>query len=348
MRILVIRRDNIGDLVCTTPLFAALRQRYPDAHIAALVNSYNAAVLEANPDVDEVHRYTKLKHRRPGESRLRIVLERLRMLARLRREPFDCLILAKAGFDRHGLNLARQLRARQVVGFAPPGRAAPRSITLPVAPLAFEETHEVRALQRLAAAAGAPDAEGPLKVQAPPERTRAWREAHPALAHAARWVAVHVSAREASRRWPAANWTALLEGLLAEPETGVLLLWAPGPADDPRHPGDDAMAREIAGRLGPRSRLIAAPTAELGELIAALSCAHAFIGVDGGAMHLAAGLQLPVVALFENLRAKTERWFPWKVAYEMVKPATREVADISVPQVLDAWSRLRPRVRQAR
>ena len=38
-QILVIRRDNIGDLVCTTPLFTALRRRFPDAWIGAFVNS---------------------------------------------------------------------------------------------------------------------------------------------------------------------------------------------------------------------------------------------------------------------------------------------------------------------
>ena len=36
MRILVVRRDNIGDLVCTTPLFAALRRQYPQAWLGAL------------------------------------------------------------------------------------------------------------------------------------------------------------------------------------------------------------------------------------------------------------------------------------------------------------------------
>src|SRR5258708_4258520 len=103
MRILVIRRDNIGDLVCTTPLFAAVRTRYPQAHVAALVNSYNAAVLDGNPHLDAVHSYTKLKHRLPGESRLGILFARVQMLARLRREHFDYVVLAKAGFDPHGL-----------------------------------------------------------------------------------------------------------------------------------------------------------------------------------------------------------------------------------------------------
>ena len=56
-KILVIRRDNIGDLVCTTPLFQALRKRFPDAYLCALVNSYNLAVLENNPDVDRVYAF---------------------------------------------------------------------------------------------------------------------------------------------------------------------------------------------------------------------------------------------------------------------------------------------------
>ena len=70
-RILVIRRDNIGDLVCTTPLLAALRRRFPAAWIGALVNSYNATVLDRNPDLDEVFVYRKLKHLGPGESGIR-------------------------------------------------------------------------------------------------------------------------------------------------------------------------------------------------------------------------------------------------------------------------------------
>ena len=54
MKILVLRRDNIGDLVLTTPVLAALRQRFPHARIEALVNSYSAPVLEGHPDIDRV------------------------------------------------------------------------------------------------------------------------------------------------------------------------------------------------------------------------------------------------------------------------------------------------------
>ena len=84
-KILLIRRDNIGDLVCTTPAFAALRKHYPNAQIGALVNSYNAEVLRGNPNVDHVFVYQKLKHAGNLASRFKALNQRLKLIAQLRR-----------------------------------------------------------------------------------------------------------------------------------------------------------------------------------------------------------------------------------------------------------------------
>jgi len=333
VRILVIRRDNIGDLVCTTPLLAALRARYPQAHIAALVNSYNAAVLEGNPHVDAVHSYTKLKHREPGQSRIAIITARLGMLVRLRREPFDYIVLAKDAVDRQGLALARQLRRRDVVGFASP---ADKHINVPVPALPYAELHEVQVLQLLAAAMDALHANGPLRVYPPAARIESWRQ-RLSLDARRHWIGFHVSAREAERRWPAECCAELIRRL-GSASTGVLLLWSPGAADNPAHPGDDAKAADIMARVGDNQAVIAAPTASLADLIAVLALCRGFIGADGGAMHIAAGLGLPVVALFEE--RKTRRWHPWQVPYEMVVTPTGRIADIPVDDVLQAAARL--------
>jgi len=181
MKLLVVRRDNIGDLVCATPLIAALRKRYPDAHIAALVNSYNAGVLHGNPDVNAVHAYTKLKHRRPGQSAIGIVRDRFRMLAQLRRGRFDYVVLAKAQFDRHGLALARWIAPRHIVGVAPASGRGAKRITDPVPPIPFADLHEVEAMMKLAAPFGVDEAPGPLRVFAAPELAARWRERFPAL-----------------------------------------------------------------------------------------------------------------------------------------------------------------------
>jgi ADP-heptose:LPS heptosyltransferase len=331
LKILVIRRDNIGDLVCTTPLFAALRGRYPDAYIAALVNSYNAAVLAGNPQLDAVHAYTKLKHRAAGESALGILARRLRLMARLRRERFDVVLLAKGAYDRHGLALARPLAAGRIVGFGiDPEFPAP----------ANAELHEVEVIMQLGAALDVREPPGPLRVYPAPERAAEWRSRFPALAAGRRWIAVHISAREPGRIWPVEKFVELLRSLSRDPAVGIVLLWAPGAADDPRHPGDDERAAAIATRAGAGVSLVPARTKTLDELIAVLSLCAAFVGADGGAMHIAAGLGLPIVALFENLPYKKRHWHPWQVPYEMVCPATRDIADITPEQVIEAWRRL--------
>ena len=76
--IFVLRSNDIGDLLVTTPLFQALRSRFPDAHIAAGIGDWNRAVLENNPYVDEVlsvnmPRYNKFT----GPTRSRTVIEYL-------------------------------------------------------------------------------------------------------------------------------------------------------------------------------------------------------------------------------------------------------------------------------
>ncbi len=53
-RILLIRPDHLGDVLLTTPAIRALRERYPDAEIHALVNPSSAPVLENLDAVDLV------------------------------------------------------------------------------------------------------------------------------------------------------------------------------------------------------------------------------------------------------------------------------------------------------
>lgn len=344
MRILVIRRDNIGDLVCTTPLFAALRARYPDAHIAALVNSYNAPVLEGNPNIDAVHVYTKLKHRLPGQSAWRIILARLRMLKELRREAFDCIVLASAGFNRHALRFARQLRRRDVVGFADGDESGARQITTKVPVRRQSDLHEVQTLGLLARAMGVPEADGPMRIYPDRARVAAWLDRIPELRGAADpWVAVHVSARKPPCQWPAGNWILMVRRLLAS-GVRVILVWAPGAESDPRHPGDDDKAADILAPFAGDDRVRAARTSTLAELIAVLSLCRAFVGGDGGAMHIAAALGLPTLALFDHVPQSQRHWHPWKVPHEIVASRSAAVCDATVDELSAAWERLTSRV----
>ena len=54
MKILLVRLRLIGDVVFTTPLLGALRRRYPDAHLAYVVEPAAEPVVRGNPHLDEI------------------------------------------------------------------------------------------------------------------------------------------------------------------------------------------------------------------------------------------------------------------------------------------------------
>jgi lipopolysaccharide heptosyltransferase II len=60
-KILLARTDRLGDLLLTTPAIKAVRNAYPDAHIAMIVRPYAEEVLRDSPYIDEIILYDKYK-----------------------------------------------------------------------------------------------------------------------------------------------------------------------------------------------------------------------------------------------------------------------------------------------
>lgn len=341
-KILVIRRDNIGDLVCTTPAFAALRRHYPNAEIAALVNSYNAEVLHGNPNIDRIFVYQKLKHAGSIRSRLKALTQRLTLIAQLRRWNPDVTILAKAGYERHALNFARQMGAKNIIGYVPDNLSKAKGLPdIRLVTPTFTALHEVEAINGLLKPLGIEDALGPLQVFAAEPAVSKLKQQ---LLAAKKCIALHISAREPERRWGINYFMALIQRMLAtQPDTLILLFWSPGKSNDPHHPGDDEAAAALI-KAAQSERLIPIPTQNLTELIAALSVCDIFIGTDGGALHLAVGLNKPCVALFENSPAKLNHWYPWRVPNRVVHGERQEVASIPLPALVEALASLQAEV----
>jgi ADP-heptose:LPS heptosyltransferase len=151
-------------------------------------------------------------------------------------------------------------------------------------------------------------------------------------------LALHVSARAQSRRWPEARWVEASH-LAASRGWGIVLLWSPGAPDNPFHPGDDDLAARLTRALVEVPH-VAMDTPRIPELVAVLACCDAFVGADGGAMHLAAGVGLPTVALFEHTPLKTRHWYPWHVPHEIVSGPDPGVAGIEAHRVVEALGRL--------
>lgn len=338
MNILVIRRDNIGDLICTTPLIRALRQQYPDAHIAALVNSYNAPVIRDNPDVDEVFVYTKAKHREAGETVAGVYFKRLQMFWQMRRRGIDLAILAGCSFLPRPLGLARWAGARQILGFVEPGKKGTEHISLPVEYGQPQGLHEVEDVCRLLQPLGISGQPPGLCLIPKAELVAMLRQQlFPDGVDGRPVIGLHISARKVKQRWPVERFAELAHRLYARHGCRFMLFWSPGAADNPLHPGDDEKATALQAACAGLP-FVPCPTTALDQLVAGLALTDKVICADGGAMHVAAGLGKPIVCLFGNSDAA--RWYPWGVPHQLLQTESRDVNDISVAQVEQAFDAL--------
>ena len=315
--ILIVRRDNVGDLVCTTPLIEALRHQHPRAWIGALVNTYNEGVLAGNAALDAVFAYEKLKHRRTGI--LRNVFDTVKTLARLRIARLDYALVPLG--TPQALKLAASLKPERVIA----GDAV------------YSGTrHEVERAYALGASLGLRGTPGPMRVFPDPALQARVRALLEKFVGSGPVAAVHISARQEIRRWPLERYAEFLK--IKSREGKIALMWSPGPRSDPRHPGDDETAARLLRFLKEDKNVIAVPTPDLATLIAALSQIDWLLCPDGGAMHIAAALGKPVVALWGD--SPVQRWRPWQVPHVVVQPPSKNLADLPLASVLDACASL--------
>lgn len=321
-RILVIRIDFLGDMVCTTPLLHALKRKWPRAEIHVLANKYNAAALDNNPDIHTIHTYVYSKqcerNTRPG--RLNAVFDRLKLIWRLRRLCFDIVIIPNGGMHKNSINFARQLNVKDIRHHTEASEFDDRnSEHIRFRPMKHEA---------LSGFALLPELERininnlNLHLYPEPQRQTQWRlklgkQTKPR-------VGLFVSNNAEARRWSWEKWQRLIEMLSDNAELMIFC--------DPKTSLPDA---ERLQQLN--VHCIHTPTVQ--DMIAATCLLDLVISADSSPVHIGAALQIPVVTLFENRPEKYLRWYPLNVPNRILREG-KIVEDIPVELVYEAATRL--------
>jgi ADP-heptose:LPS heptosyltransferase len=146
-RILVLKPSSLGDIVHTLPAVAALRAKFPAAHITWMVNPEWAPLLERNPHINETLVFPRADFRGPAGW-----LRFHRWREGLKKQPAPNLILDFQGLLRTAL-VARAFRGMPVYGLsdAREGARLAQTHTVPVS----DKAHAVERYLALAAAVGA-------------------------------------------------------------------------------------------------------------------------------------------------------------------------------------------------
>ena len=286
-RILVIKLRYVGDVLLATPTLSRLREGFPKAHLAIMVNPGTDGVVRGHPALDDV-----------------VVVERgnlfrqWRFVKELRARQYDHVIDLTDSDRSAALSWLSGASVR--VGYNSEGRWRGCLYTRVVDADRFG-MHQVRYHLKATEAlglTGPPPA--PALVIAPAARSAADRLLAETGIDAARpLVCMHPGARWWFKSWPDKRFAALADRVQTDTSAQVLFL---GGAQEQAAAGRIAQAmktpfRSLVGQTG------------LQELGAVLARAVLHVGNDNGPMHMAAALRVPVIGLFGP--SDPAVWGPW-------------------------------------
>lgn len=291
-RILIVRLSAMGDVIHTLPAVQALREAYPQAMIGWLLEERWAELLCAagssrrgprsaqRPLVDWVH---TVNLREWGKSLF--TMTTVQQIARVWNDTHSVgydIAVDLQGAIRSAV-LAHWSGAPVVWGAAEP-RESPASLWY-TSSVITRGTHVVE--QNLSVA----EVVAQRKLQMPraefPRDPAGEQRVNELLRQAGvgEFAILNPGAGWGAKCWPAERYGAVAKSLKADGLRSIINYG----------PGEESLAREVEDA----SRGAATPlNSTISELIALTRRARLFVGGDTGPMHLAAALQVPVVAIF--------------------------------------------------
>lgn len=301
-RVLVVRTDRIGDVLLSTPVISNLRRAYPDAHLAFLVSPQSREVLEGNPELNEII----LDDVEGKDGGLRGMLNQVRSI---RTKRFDAVVVLHPGLRLALMLFLSGIPDRIGTGYRAYSLLFNRRVR---EHRKYAQKHELEYNLSLLKPLGVhPEAVAPRVYLGQKDRDFGEKLLQQyAISHVP-FAIIHPGSRGSARDWPLENFAAL--GDRIQEELGLKVLVTGGK-------DEEALANQLVGSMKSKAESIAGRTT-LKQLGAVIEQARAFISNSTGAMHVAAGVGIPVLAFFPPIRASSsKRWGPWGRGHIILQP----------------------------
>lgn len=330
MKILVLKRDKIGDLLLASPLLARLKAALPDVETHLLANDYNAWVAAGNPHVDRNWVYRRARH--GGRVSVGAAWDWLWQKIALRRERFDWVIVANGDESPRAIRRGLSLRAVRTAAYCADASRYP-GLTDPLPPDAA--SHEIDRLLGLLAPLGIPaGAPAELPSYALPAASAAFARgwlAERGLKQG-RYIVLGLGARRPKKQPSSAQVIAWSAHFRQRWGLDTVLMWTPGKSVDPQYPGDDALAQPLleAASCGvaPQLHPFRGP---IDEALGLIWGARTSLFPDSGLMHFAAASPGGVLGFFADtgVSPAPTQWAPRgaKAAWLAAPQRVGELAD---------------------
>jgi heptosyltransferase II len=285
MKILIRATNWVGDAILALPALRAVRKRFPGAEIAILARPYVADIYRDQEICNQLIPYDP-KGSHAG------FFGRERLAAELRAQKFDVALLLQNAFDAAWLAWRANIPER--IGYARDARSFLLTRAIPLPRHGEIPTHEKFYYLELLRRAGWLDSvqdESFIGLNVPEEKRRSANEflCKSGVRAGALRIAIGAGASYGSAKcWPPSRFAEVTDRLQAEADADVILFGTVGEAN---------VSKAISAEMRQSPIDLTGKTA-IADLPALLSQCHLFIGNDSGAIHVAAAVGLPVVAVF--------------------------------------------------
>jgi heptosyltransferase II len=285
MKILIRATNWVGDAILALPALRAVRKRFPDAEIAIVARPYVADIYGDQEICNQLIPYDP-KGSHAG------FFGRERLAAQLRAQKFDVALLLQNAFDAAWLAWRANIPER--IGYARDARSFLLTKAVPLPRHGETPAHEKFYYLELLHRAGWLDSlkdESFIGLHVPEEKRRSADEflCKSGVRPGALRLAIGAGASYGSAKcWPPSRFAEVANRLQAEADADVILF---GTA------AETNVSTAITAEMRQPPIDLTGKTA-IADVPALLSQCHLFIGNDSGAMHVAAAVGLPVVAVF--------------------------------------------------
>jgi heptosyltransferase-1 len=279
-RVCLIKPSSLGDVVHALPVLSALRERWPNAHLAWVVNRGLRGLLDGHPDLDEVIPFDRSSLRASPRG----VASVAQFLVELRQRRFD-LTIDLQGLLRSGV-MALATGAPARVGLASAREGSRHCYSHRVGTPGIE-IHAVDRLLAVAEAFGANVSNPTFRVAIGPDDA-AWADG--VLRGLPRpIVAVNVGARWLTKRWPPRQFASVARRAALERGASLVLVGSPE---------DRSLVDQLVSELGRMEALDLCGRTTLPKLAAVASKVDLFLSNDTGPLHLAAATGSKVLGVY--------------------------------------------------
>ncbi len=321
-KILLVRNDNIGDAVLSTPVLQAIKEQFPTCFVGVLCAGYSKEAFLDSPYIDKLFVYEKAKHH-PNIPRVVSWWRQFWVMMAVRAEKFDYAVGLRSSFSRSNAGLVRWSGAKTKIVRLP---QKTKDMTPFDAFIDEDSTgkHEVENSFDCMNHFGVIDKKYYAHVNISSSvDDNALLMLKNAGFDGGKYVVFHISSRLPVNKWGVDKFLRLASQIAVEMGLKVAVTGAPNSPEE-----------KIAETLFDSANIKYFKTSSLAVLGAMTKHSACFVTLDGGAMHYGTVFAPSVVAIFGKTNVDT--WKPYHPKAIVLTTESKVADDILPERVFEA------------